>query len=483
MSQEYRSLTVQNFGAGMSDSAVDSVHGKHRIRTGPSEIAIDGENSKSQFVRTNKMTHVLQDEFDTIRGNKNYYVGGDFTIRVDGRFNIIAGNTDKKRGYQKAWMEATADLAAAKAAGEVKRGFEPIGQAGNTEKQSGKLATNPLLDSEYPSTNSTSEGLEDKGGGITKPKRKNTKTGVGKWGQAKGDTSAESPSTQGGEFEANEVDLQELRIQTQEKLTDIERNMPRNEIPLIADNLIIATSGPPNTRPPGRKDPKGRLERKGIKVFEKGPATEYCGVPHYEEVDNYSDVPFGNIVLKAGNNITMEVGNGGINFITGGGVKLIGGANTIVGGEQVMIAGKGNVRIKGKAHVGIEGDNIDFKSSGPITMDNLNVSNGVVIGGGAYINGELFVNHITAPKEWQKTDVEPVTTYATPRSGMKIGELGDGTPVYGTGAVNNSIEVSSHTHWFENVPLTLASSNSNARKAAAKLNNTGIVAATVPTDR
>jgi hypothetical protein len=477
-----------NHGHGMSDAAYDSVHGTHRIRTGPSEVAIDGEHAVSQFVRTNRMKHVLQDEFDTVRGNKNYYVGGDFTIRVDGRFNIIAGNTDKKREYQKAWMDATAELAAAKAAGEVKRGFEPIGQPGNTEQKSGAAARNPLLDSTYPTTNSESEGLQ--GTGTVTAKRKDTSVETGAWGQAKGDTPAESPSTEGGEFEANEVDLQELRVQTQEALTEIERNMPRNEIPLIADNLIIATSGPPNTRPPGRKDPVGRSERKGVKLFEKGPATEYVGVPHYEEVDNYSDVPFGNIILKAGNNMTLEVGNGGINMVTGGNIKFVGGANTIIGGEQVIVAGKGNVRIKGKAHVSIEGDNIDFKSGGPITMDNLNVSNGVVVGGGMYVNGELFVNHITAPREWQKTNIEPEITYAKARSGMKIGQVtitggsSSGTyDVVGTGAATDSVQVNSHIHWFENVPLTLAGSNKAARNSAASLNNGGVVAATPPTDR
>jgi hypothetical protein len=476
---EYRNATVFNYGHGMSDSAVDSVHGTHRIRTGPSEVHIDGDNAVSQFVRTNKMNHVLQDEFDTVRGDKNYYIGGDFTIRVDGRFTIIAGNTDKKQEYQHAWYEATADVAAAKAAGEVKRGFQPLGQDIQGER-SGTFATNPTLNDQYPSTNSETQGLTN--GNTPTPIRGESKVETKAWGQAKGDTSAESPSTQDGSFESNEVDLQQLRVESQEALTDIERNMPRNEIPFIADNLILGTSGPPNTRPPGRKDPIGRLERKGIKLYEGGPATEYIGVPHYEEVDNYSDVPFGNIILKAGNNFTLEVGNGGINMITGGSVKVIGGANTVIGGEQVLIAGTGNVRIKGESHVGIAGNNIDFSSPSPISMDNLNVANGLVVGGGVYINGELFINHITAPKEWQKTDVEPSITYANPVDGMIIGRDSLGGNVTGI-ATANSIQVNQHIHWFENLPLTLAGSNKVSRTAAMGLNNNGVVAATAPTDR
>lgn len=478
--REYRNATVVNHGRGMSDSAVDSVHGSYRSRTGPSEVHIDGENAVSTFIRTSRMKNTLQDEFDTVRGNKNFYVGGDFTIRVDGRFNIIAGNSDKKKSLQKAWLDATADLAAARATGEIKRGFEPLGQPEVKQEKQGSMAKNPLLASKYPSTNSTSKGLQSQGDSLVTERTAGT-SGVSTWGKTGGDVKQDSPSTEGGNFEANDVDMEELQLQTQKKLTDIERNMSRNDIPLIGDNLVIATSGPPNTRPPGRKDPIGRKERKGVRLFDEGPATEYVGVPHYEEVDNYSDVPFGNINFKAGNNFTLEVGNGGINLMTGGGVKLIGNANTIVGGEQVLVAGKGNVRIQGDSHVGIKGSNVDFQSSNPITMDNLNVTNAIVAGGGAYINGELFVNHITAPKEWQKTDEEPEITYGNPVAGQIIAYAA-GVPCIAV-ATPNSIEVNRHKHWFENVPLTLTGSNSDARKQAAKLNNGGVVAATAPTDR
>jgi len=487
--KEYRNATVLNYGHGMSDAAYDTVHGTHRARTGPSEVHIDGDTAVSSFVRTNRMQNTLQDEFDTVRGNKNYYVGGDFTIRVDGRFNIIAGNTDKKKSIQKEWLDATSELAAAKAAGEVKRGFEPLGQPGVKEVQSGTPAKNPLLSSKYPSTNSTSNGLKEQSNAFIADRTSET-SGVNTWGKVEGDVKQESPSTEGGQFEPNDIDFEELYLQTQEKLTEIERNMPRNDIPFIADNLVFATSGPPNTRPPGRKDPIGRAERRGVKLFDEGPATEYVGVPHYEEVDNYSDIPFGNINLKAGNNLTIEVGNGGINLITGGGVKLVGGANTMIGGEQILVAGKGNVRIHGNEHVGIKSNNVDIQSSNPVTMDDINIMNSAIIGGGAYINGELFANHITGPKEWQKTDVEPTITYATPRPGMRIGTVvitsgssAGSWPVFGDNATADSVEVNRHIHWFENIPLTLTSSNKEARQQATQLNNSGVVAASPPQDR
>lgn len=479
---EFRNATVVNQGSGMSDAFIDSIHGSYRTRTGPSEIHTDGENGTSTFTRTNKQSQTLQDEFDTVRGNKDFYVGGDFTIRVDGRLNFIAGNADKKAAKQQQWLDATADLAAARAAGEVKRGFSPIGYSSVSEPRSGTFGENPTLQSQYPSVNSTSNGLEAGGSpGQMIPGRTSGTSGTQVWAKPTGGTSAESPSTQGGTFEANTVDMPKLMAETQKNLTDIERNMPRNDMPLIADNFVFATSGPPNSRPPGRIDPVGRLERKGIKIFDEGPGTEYVGVPHIEEVDNYSDIPFGNLVFKAGNNFSIEAGNGGVDIVTGGGLKLIGNSNTIVGGSQVLIAGTGNVRIKGSSHVGIEGANIDFKSGSPITMDNLAVGNGLMVGGGAYINGELFINHITAPKEIQKTLEEPEITYGNPVVGALIGITSDGKDVFGV-ATANSIQVNKHNHFFENLPLTLAGSNAGMRGSAAALNNGGVVGASAPTD-
>lgn len=474
---EYRSSTVSNHGSGMSDAYVDSIHGNYRTRTGPSEVHTDGENGTSSFVRTNKQSQVLQDEFDTVKGHKNQYIGGDFTIRVDGRLNIITGNADKKFPVQQRWMEATAKLASARAAGEVKRGFYPIGFENAAEKHSGEFADNPTLTSEYPSTNSTSKGFKS-GGSSTD--REDGKSGIGVWAKASGDTEQKSPSTQGGTFESTDIDMAKLLVETQNSLTDIEREMPRNDTAKISDNFIFATSGPPNVRPPGRVDPIGRLERKGMKIFEEGPGTEYVGVPHVEEVDNHSDVPFGNINYKAGNIFTVEAGNGGINLMTGGGVKLIGNSNTIIGGEQVLIAGKGNVRLKGGAFLGFDAANIDFKSASPITMDNLAVVNGLMVGGGAYINGELFINHITAPKEIQKTLEEPEITYGNLVEGTIIA-MCDGKPCVAR-ATPNSVQVNKHIHWFENLPLTLGGSNGDMRTAAAALNGEGVVAASAPVD-
>lgn len=475
--KEYRSATVINHGNGMSDSTVDSVHGPHKISTGPSETRIDGNAAVSSFVRTSKMSQTLQDDFDTVRGSKNLYVGGDYTIRIDGRLNIIAGNTDKKAPIQQEWMDATADLAAARAAGEVKRGFIPLGYDSAAEPRSGEFASDPQLQSKYISTNSTSNGLNsDPVSGIATASRGSSSVKVGSW--AKGNS--KSPSTQGGTFDKNEVDIPALMTETQGRLTEIERNMTRNDIPLVGDNLIIATSGPPNNRPPGRVDPIGRAERKAIKINSEGPSTEYVGVPHIEEVDNYSDIPFGNINIKAGNNFTVEVGNGGVNLVTGGGIKIIGGANTIVGGEQVLVAGKGNVRINAGSFVGVKAANIDLDSPAPITMNNLAVHNGAMFGGGVYVNGELFVNHITAPKELQKTLEEPEFTYGEPVTGQIIAYAA-GIPCIAV-ATPSSIKIYKHKHWFENLPLTLGASNSDVRNAAAKLNNGGTVAATVPTD-
>jgi hypothetical protein len=112
---------------------------------------------------------------------------------------------------------------------------------------------------------------------------------------------------------------------------------------------------------------------------------------------------------------------------------------------------------------------------------NLGVSQNVIVGGGMHVEGELTVNHITAPEEIQET--EQTTLYATTVTGKIIGYAkhpshhGGGDEwfaVYGgssTGgtATQDCIQCYGHTHQFKNVPLHLMKTSSDVRKVAKKL--------------
>jgi hypothetical protein len=114
------------------------------------------------------------------------------------------------------------------------------------------------------------------------------------------------------------------------------------------------------------------------------------------------------------------------------------------------------------------------------------VSQNVIIGGSTHIDGELFVNHVTAPAEVQET--EQVDLYGETVTGVIIGYAtgtdsgGDShtLTVYGLagGATQGSITGGTnqlrnyhHSHQFKNLPLHLVNSSQDVRKLSQRIEN------------
>jgi len=189
------------------------------------------------------------------------------------------------------------------------------------------------------------------------------------------------------------------------------------------------------------------------------------------------DMPGGNYDIFANNRFSVKSGAGGTTIQSLGSVK-ISGAITDVRGRQINVGGP-EVNIGGGT-VSITGDVVYLKnkSGGQVLVDsNLGVSNNVVIGGGLYANGEVYVNHITAPYELQVT--EEAKILAMPGRWRIVGGtlVGTATPASTTSTWAITISNATiqngllaidepHTHVFKNVPLTLLQ-NSAAVQAAA----------------
>jgi hypothetical protein len=113
----------------------------------------------------------------------------------------------------------------------------------------------------------------------------------------------------------------------------------------------------------------------------------------------------------------------------------------------------------------------------------MGVKNNLIVGGGAYIEGETYLNHITAPLEVQQTQdtlVYGQFNTSTDRT-LPIGEVfvnGSWFTVYALTAPD-VILTPPHSHHFNNVPLRLTSSNSDMRKLAQAedINSHGTIAA------
>lgn len=214
------------------------------------------------------------------------------------------------------------------------------------------------------------------------------------------------------------------------------------------------------------------------------------------------DMPGGNYTITAGGKYNLLVGSGGINFNTSGPINTNG---TILRttGTQVNLASKDDFNIDGGTNLSVIANIISIRTRNQeqvLINDNLGVSSNVIIGGGAYVNGELFLQHVTAPVEFQVTESTTIEDADAAYDFLGTGDLnGTGTitinPPLGTGNVLQnvpypvSIDLTSvsitlttggtliinqpHTHYFKNLPLQLLDTPDDVRDAAAPVLSAG----------
>jgi hypothetical protein len=87
----------------------------------------------------------------------------------------------------------------------------------------------------------------------------------------------------------------------------------------------------------------------------------------------------------------------------------------------------------------------------------LGVNKNVIIGGGLHVEGELFVQHITAPVEFQITEHCDITTFSTEVATEPVGHTGH----------THQVNVPEHAHYFRAPAMTLVGGNAALRAAAA----------------
>lgn len=237
-----------------------------------------------------------------------------------------------------------------------------------------------------------------------------------------------SPSSQDGNFirEVSKDQIVQKREQIQKTIYEYEKQLGQNKHPeggsyirTIAKNFIDNIGLVFNDFESFRKDPKGKLVPYGVKIDPLGTTvyTQYRESPLVENVD-VEKFPGGSYELNICDGWNVTVGSNGINFKTTGPLNIYG---TIVNllGEQVTINSRGETSIGGE-RVDITGEVIslrpkkvsrDLDTGGKteeeqqVLIDgNLNVGLNAIIRGGAHIEGELSVHHITAPCEYHMTE-------------------------------------------------------------------------------
>ena len=277
-----------------------------------------------------------------------------------------------------------------------------------------------------------------------------------------------------------------------------------------------------NIFPSIRKDTQGEFRPKSVLIESKGSYVKNEPVSYTEEVEN-TRFPCGTYSLTVGNKYDVNVGAGGMNISTLGNARIGSNArmNIVAVEELNMSSGNGNINMRADHNISLKSDSMNLECPNQVVVNsNLGVSKNAIINGCAFIDGEVYVNHITCPAEVQYTgggigafgqlmtasgptgsdkgsggttviayaDVSYIKDLYNSIGASKAPWTGpDKVPVLilsegGTGLASSagnggsksnptySIFVYPHKHPFNNIPLTFTDGNESLRNAASVLN-------------
>jgi hypothetical protein len=204
--------------------------------------------------------------------------------------------------------------------------------------------------------------------------------------------------------------------------------------------------------------------------------------PLVERVANDGKYPCGNYTLTICNGFYCTAGSGGIGLHTTGTFDIAGSQVVVSGSNEIIVSSSGDVKIASGGRFNVTADVITLSQTQnkQVGIDcSLGVKNNVIIGGGMYVEGELYVNHVTAPAEIQVTEL--IEVYGRPDNIIPkvIGWTYVGVawlPVYScvpaSGLFNDpdSIITVPHSHNFRNLPLNLVDNNTSLRRSAMQMN-------------
>ena len=450
-----------------------------------------------ELATNNDQKLVMGDQFNTIVGNKSEFINGDYDLIVLGNYNIKYGDP---RGMKKPLEEIKKKMAAYhekyNLPFEVKRSAIPIfgGKSGQetkcpTCKGEGYVAVVNEADEIVPPKHQCGCALEV---GLIPKKHKHEKKDVKTEECLTCGGSGKSPSTQDGKFSPNSIKNQipSALVSLQKELYDLEALLGKggDVVTNYGKNHFVTVGSEMTDFLSYRVDPAGKLVPSGVKI---GTDTAYpilAASPLVEKV-HLEIPPTGSYTHSIGFKYNLLVGSGGISLKTTGPTE-IGGSVVTMAGNQVVISSNNEVFIDGGARTHITGDIISLvpnkkgKYAQVFMGGNLEVDRNMIVRGGSHIEGELSIQHITAPREYQATESEVLGGHIVPD--VRIGTVPGGIVI---GIVAGPIVISvphkvegfceskqlqiltePHLHLFANAPMTLLDTSADVRDDAKKLN-------------
>jgi len=465
----------------------------------------------SELATNNKQTKVINDSFESVGKDKNTFVGKDKVTRVvENTYDLRGFSTDTQIGALSSWKDEVggAELPGINSQFPILRGgyamppalnsvTELDGErADNSTKNQSKEVVNNMFTKYCPVPIRSSKvdevvEYEPVGPPLLTPKASGKSPDDEDINTGSGEVGSRAPgvlefgtslnaATEGGTWEENEL-RQELPDKFKElqekKLNEIEQKIGNggDTIQFIKRNKFETVGGAVNDFPSIRIDPYGRSQPIEVAVGEETTYTNVDYVATVEDVNSDLNFPGGDYTLNVGNKYNVIVGAGGVQIKTSGGVE-IGGTSVKVAANKINLMASAGMHLTSETLVELQSDkSISLRSKRQIYIEpGLGVKSNLVVGGGTYVEGELYVNHITAPVEIQQTE----DTLLLGRFNCKcdrvlaIGECNVGGvwyPVYAYGEGEKAEDLIfnyPHSHHFKNIPLRMMASNEDVRVRA-----------------
>lgn len=521
---KYRSKYVLNQKGGTLEIINTDHNEKVKITHYSGSFKEFNNSVTSELATGNDQKLVLGDQYNTIKGNKNLVVNGDSDENIKGDRYVKVGNLNYNafREWKSVMVESpsvpdTRQLFDIQRTGDqyvVYRGDRELLRFNSTQQSLGLVpAPNDVCSYTVSAFTNTREiGGQTKAwfdNNDTSYKNENNEDGknysvyaptnviLTKTPSEDAGLSKTSPSSMNGEatIDASKNIMELLNAARIEKLFKCEEQMGigGSEIKTITKDKVETVGLLFNDFGSIRIDSKGKYYASEMKISNATSFVNKSPSPliEYVHVDNF---PGGSYTVTANNSYNLLVGAGGMNLKSFGGAN-IGGTITNISGEQINIGSRNEINIVCDKRLNISADIISLrqKHQKQIMVDSsLGVANNVIIGGKTYMEQEVFLHHVTAPREIQVT--YPSVVFARPCTGGEMDGIGNaslgvfnvelngfaadhGGPVTGQGTLKfikctesnpNSIICTSHNHNFDNIPLTMMDSNSAVREAAHK---------------
>lgn len=196
-------------------------------------------------------------------------------------------------------------------------------------------------------------------------------------------------------------------------LYDIESQMPQGGSKLITytNDLHLTVGTVPvgaDIAPPVRTINCNKPQLTDIVIDSDGTKPKVTFTPYVERINN-SAIPFGTYSVVAKNKYVLMVGAGGVMLNTEGNIDIRAAGIVDINSrsEMHLYAKNGDISISGNHNLCLRSDSVRIEtkdiSKKVIINSGLGVARNLVVHGSAYVEGELYVQHITGPQEVHNT--------------------------------------------------------------------------------